>query len=127
MQIAGAALVVVRAGAPRAEVERAAAQATGSGKAGDGTMDASAAAELRGRLEPLVWCRGYGLGRVEDSTVVNVNDTPFDCGSCARILTALASMQLWQVRRTRTRIWLTRVGWEKTAHRGRFATPARSL
>jgi hypothetical protein len=37
------------------------------------------------------------MGRVEDSTVVDVRSTPFDCGSCARILTALAAMQLWQV------------------------------
>jgi len=90
-QIAGASFVVVRAAAPKHELERTARNATGTG---EGVTSTSA--ELRGRLEPLVYCRGFGYANVENKEVVDVHKTPFDCGSCARILTAIAALQLWQ-------------------------------
>eukprot|EP00976_Prorocentrum_cordatum_P079602 1183624-Prorocentrum_minimum.AAC.2 len=91
VQIAGASFVVVRAAAPKHELERLARNASGIG---EGVTSTSA--ELRGRLEPLVYCRGFGCANVENKEVVDVHKTPFDCGSCARILTAIAALQLWQ-------------------------------
>jgi hypothetical protein len=88
-------MVVVRAAAPKAELERIARNGGGgAGWGGEGVTSTSA--ELRGRLEPLVYCRGFGYANVESNEVIDVHKTPFDCGSCARILTAIAALQLWQ-------------------------------
>ncbi|KAK3260801.1 hypothetical protein CYMTET_30263 [Cymbomonas tetramitiformis] len=78
LQIAGAAVAVVRAATPLPE----------------GTTELSPQDQIQS--EPLIYCRGYGFEDVENGEVINIHESPFDCGSCACILTAIGALELWQ-------------------------------